>query len=269
MSLYRITDWDVHFETDETRKRESLRWVPMPNKHDGLGFRLVASQRNAAELYAAWVLMLQIASKAKRGQRGVLARDGEALTADDMAIMTGFPKDGFARALTFFTQKKVGWITVEHTPDSPAGSAVGDVPKGLTSVPAAQSAGAPADDAVPPADDAGRPVLNGREGIEENRKEEKGARARGSLAEIVAFCESEGLTKADGESRFHAWEANGWKINGKPMRCWKSSIRSWASAGYLPSQKETARPSAGLDKSKTIGLQPHEMPKIIIVGGKR
>ncbi len=74
-------------------------------------------------------------------------------------------------------------------------------------------------------------------------KEEKGnkgivsLKSRATMVELVAFCEAEGLTKVDAESRFHAWEANGWSINGKPMKCWKSAIRSWKAAGYHPSQK--------------------------------
>lgn len=198
---YRIANWDAHFETDETRKRESLRWVPMPNKHDGLGFRTVAAQRNASELYAAWVLMLQLASKARRGQRGILARDGAALTAEDMAIMTGFPKDGFTRALDFFTQKKVGWITVEQAPDQSAGSAVGDA---ISSVPAALPAVSPADDAV----SAG---LNGREEKERKEGKPRGNAASPSEQSVkmkalhLSFCEASGYVVDLNPFREKAW----------------------------------------------------------------
>src|SRR4051794_12103823 len=117
---YRIADWEAHFETDETRKRDALRWVPVPNKHDGLGFRMIAAQKNACELLAAWTLILQLASKAKRGERGRLVRGGLPLTAEDMATMTGFPQGAFERALKFFSQPKVNWIAVESAPNPPA-----------------------------------------------------------------------------------------------------------------------------------------------------
>lgn len=232
--IYRIAQWDAHFETDETRKRDTLRWLPMPNKHDGLGFRTVAAQRNAAELYAAWLLMLQLASKAKRGQRGRLVRDGHPLTAEDMAIMTGFPKEGFAKALTFFSQPKVSWIEIEPAPDQPAGSAVGsagvsvdgDAEPSTSSVPAAQSAGAPATDAASPAR---------REG---NGKEEEGRRARPAEippelpteAEIVSFGETAGIPP-DYCRRYHAKtsETHSWVTQHNRLVDWRKRLpRYWA-----------------------------------------
>ena len=44
MNLYFVKDWQRHFETNETRKLAKLRWWPKPNKHDGLGFRKMASE---------------------------------------------------------------------------------------------------------------------------------------------------------------------------------------------------------------------------------
>ena len=58
-----------------------------------------------------------------------------------------------------------------------------------------------------------------------------------SLDEVIEFCESIGLPKSDGEACWHKWEGNGW-VNGKnKINCWKSTIRSWKAANYLPSQK--------------------------------
>ena len=57
-TIYRIKDWESLYETAETRKLENLRWAAIPNKHDGLGFRRVAQQRNRTELFAAWVLLV-------------------------------------------------------------------------------------------------------------------------------------------------------------------------------------------------------------------
>jgi hypothetical protein len=141
-TLYVIRDWDTHFETAETRKLEFLRWVPTPNKHDGLGFRRLAKQGDAAELFGAWNLLLQIAGRARKGKRGRLERDGVPLDAEDMADMTGFPQSVFERALGFFSSEKMGWIDALQVPaidqESPT-DAAGD-PK----APAA-SPGTPAD----------------------------------------------------------------------------------------------------------------------------
>lgn len=113
MALYRIANWELLFETHETRKLLFLKWVPTPNKHDGLGFRRVASQPNRCELFAAWNLILQVASKGRKiTDRGTLQRDGRPLTPDDFAMMTGFPAKIFESALVFFSSKEMGWLEV-------------------------------------------------------------------------------------------------------------------------------------------------------------
>ena len=112
MSLYLIANWEAHFETYETKKLTYLKWVPTPNKHDGLGFRRLVAQTNNCELFAAWNLILQVASKGRRGDRGTLARNGKPLTAQDLSIMTGFPAPIFERALVFFSSEDMGWLTV-------------------------------------------------------------------------------------------------------------------------------------------------------------
>lgn len=113
MTLYKIADWQKHFETHDTRKLASLRWVPLPNKHDGLTFRHLGASKNAAELYAAWVLIVQVASKSDREHRGELVRNGRPMTAADLSIVTGFPAGVFERAFAYFTQNSVGWMVAE------------------------------------------------------------------------------------------------------------------------------------------------------------
>lgn len=55
--------------------------------------------------------------------------------------------------------------------------------------------------------------------------------------DIVAYVKEHGLTETDGSYLFHHWEGNGWTINGKPIKRWKSVVGSWKHAGYFPSQK--------------------------------
>jgi hypothetical protein len=117
--VYRIKDWETLYETAETRKLENLRWVPLPNKHDGLGFRRLALQKNRSELLASWVLMLQVASKAKRGHRGALMRDGRGLDHEDLALMTGFSAQAFEQALIFFSDARQGWLVLEGVVNQP------------------------------------------------------------------------------------------------------------------------------------------------------
>lgn len=165
--LYRIKDWDALYETAETRKLENLRWLPVPNKHDGLGFRRLANQRNRSELFSAWVLMLQVASRGRRGERGVLHRDGAPLSADDLSLMTGFPSAIFADALTFFSDPKQGWLLVDCNGDissNPASAT--EQSAGSPGVPASspgRPAESPACPASPPAEGKGREWKEGKE----------------------------------------------------------------------------------------------------------
>jgi uncharacterized phage protein (TIGR02220 family) len=113
MTTYRIANWEDLFETCETKKLAWLKWVPVPNKHDGLGFRKMVAQRERCELFTAWNLILQVASKSKRGERGSLTRQGKSLSAEDLATMTGFPVAIFEKALEFFSSPEIGWLTVD------------------------------------------------------------------------------------------------------------------------------------------------------------
>jgi hypothetical protein len=115
---YRVKNWDTNFESYETKKLTHLKWVPVPNKHDGLTYRRVAAQKNSCELYTAWTLILQVASKSKKGERGSLIRDQKALNADDLAIMTGFPVKIFQSALEFFSSPEIGWLEVDSQEDT-------------------------------------------------------------------------------------------------------------------------------------------------------
>lgn len=66
---------------------------------------------------------------------------------------------------------------------------------------------------------------------------------RGTIEEIKTFCIEIGLPASDGEACFHKWEGKGWKNGGDAIKCWRSTIRSWKTAGYLPSQKNGQTPA--------------------------
>lgn len=111
--LYVVKDWQKLFENNRSRTVENLRWVCVPNKHDGEGYATVMEQENAAELFAAWVLILQVASKCQ--ERGTLMReDGTPMTAKTLAMKTRAEKSWFEDALNFFTTK-VKWLECQVT----------------------------------------------------------------------------------------------------------------------------------------------------------
>lgn len=119
MTAYRIKDWS-RYETHETRKIKSLSWVPIPNKHDGLSFKRIAMRPDACEIFTAWILILQVASKGDQEQRGLLERDGVPLTPDDLGMMTGYGSGIFEKAYKVLSDVSIGWLEVyNESPDMP------------------------------------------------------------------------------------------------------------------------------------------------------
>jgi len=125
-TYYRVRNWDKHFENNRTRELKRLDWVPVPNKHDGEGYLSIMAQKDGLLIYAAWHLILQVASKC--GTRGTLLRDdGTPLTALAIALKTGCRKEkAVQRALDFCSSPQVGWLErLERNPaggcDNPAG----------------------------------------------------------------------------------------------------------------------------------------------------
>lgn len=111
-AFYRIRDWTKHFENNRTREMDKMRWVPVPNKHDGEGFQRIMQEKDGIQIYGCWHLILQVASKMP--VRGTLLReDGTPITATILALKTGWrhPQD-FQRSLDFCSSADVAWV--EH-----------------------------------------------------------------------------------------------------------------------------------------------------------
>lgn len=106
--MYRIKDWALHFENAESRKIKGARWLPLPNKHDGKGFRRLTKHDRKVDLFCAWTLILQIASKCP--VRGELADENGPLTAQDLADVTDFPLEIFELAFAVLQEPRFGWI---------------------------------------------------------------------------------------------------------------------------------------------------------------
>lgn len=123
--MYKIAGWSDRYETHESRKLKKLAWVAVPNGHDSLGYRKITREPDACDLFAAWVLILQVASKASTVEgRGTLQNGATEYSPEDLADMTGFPACIFARAFSFFSSERVKWlepITCGYIPEKSAG----------------------------------------------------------------------------------------------------------------------------------------------------
>lgn len=117
--MLRIANWSKHYETAETRKVVSLRWVPVPNKQ-GKGYAKLVRKHGAAGL-GVWVAILQMASTRNRDER-----DGSLdYSVEDMSDVSRIPAESFVEVLP--TLQEIGWlqgVTTESGchPDDPGDS---------------------------------------------------------------------------------------------------------------------------------------------------
>src|SRR4051812_44415687 len=93
---YRVRDWDSLYENSETRKLKKLSWVPIPNRHDGKGYRRLLASPEGPGSFGAWILILEVASRCPT--RGVLVDTDGPIDSRGMADKTGYPEKLFKTA---------------------------------------------------------------------------------------------------------------------------------------------------------------------------
>lgn len=105
-----------------------MRWIPIPTGQDGKAFRRIAARKDGAEIYAAWILILQIA--ARMPVRGILADQDGDLVPEDFALMSGYPEKLFKNAVSVLCSEKIGWLreaSGKHPDDIPIPSRLQDI----------------------------------------------------------------------------------------------------------------------------------------------
>jgi hypothetical protein len=86
-----------------------------------------------------------------------------------------------------------------------------------------------------------------------NKKERRSKGKAESKDDVEKFCESIGLPKSDGEWFWYKCEGTEWENGGNKIKDWKSTIRSWKVAAYMPSQKN--------GKTHTRAETPKPLPR--------
>lgn len=126
MKAYRIKNWSQIYEKSQARRCEKMCWIAVPNSWDGVGYAMVMAHDRYAEIFTAWILLLQIASKMP--ERGLLA-NGKPETPQTMALRTRAKADIFELALEVLAKPEIGWIETIDYPlranSEPTPSAVG------------------------------------------------------------------------------------------------------------------------------------------------
>lgn len=104
--LYRIVDWEKHFENNRSKKLIQTSWVPVPNRMDGFGYLTLVSHPNGAAHFGAWIAIVEIASACD--ERGTLRRRGTALGAQELALISHLSATVFEEVLPRLL--KLQWI---------------------------------------------------------------------------------------------------------------------------------------------------------------
>lgn len=108
--MYRVVNWDKHFENNRTKEIKHLTWVPFPNSHDGDGYTELLDHPNGAAHYGCWCAIVQIASKCD--PRGTLLRDGaREHDARSLGRMARIPEALMAEAIARLVDP-VKWLEI-------------------------------------------------------------------------------------------------------------------------------------------------------------
>ncbi|MEI8288631.1 MAG: hypothetical protein WCH99_04110 [Verrucomicrobiota bacterium] len=113
MTIYRIKDWNEHFENNKSREREKCSFCCVPNKQDGLGYGSLMALENGEALYGAFVAVVLVASKQK-SRSGWLTDNGLhtgcPLTARQLSIKCRFSETTIQKMLDAVSANEIGWI---------------------------------------------------------------------------------------------------------------------------------------------------------------
>lgn len=111
MKLYKIRKWSELFENNRSRTVKELSWVAIPNRHDGENYSGIVTHKDGAIIFAAWVLLVQVASRCQ--PRGTLLRDNETPhSPTTLSLKTRAPVLWFEMALEYL-ENNTDWLDVE------------------------------------------------------------------------------------------------------------------------------------------------------------
>jgi hypothetical protein len=86
----------------------------------------------------------------------------------------------------------------------------------------------------------------------DTKKEKEDRRRPAALSNVQEFCRSESINASDALWFWEKGKGNGWTNGGKAIKDWQATLRSWKTAGYLPSQKNgLPQPSGATDVRRT------------------
>ena len=117
--MWRIKDWDSHYENADSRRVQTARWVPVKNKQDGDGYLTLLDAKDGPALYGAFVSIQLLASKCS--PRGTLVQsNGVPHTAETIARKTHMPARLIQDCLSRCVAPDIEWIEWVEDDRTPA-----------------------------------------------------------------------------------------------------------------------------------------------------
>lgn len=225
MTTYHVSKWGTTYENNRSRKVKDLAWVPIPNKHDGERYSRLMQRKDAATIFAAWILILQVASKCQ--PRGSLMRsDGSPHNAESLSLKTRVPPLWFELALPVLVEMK--WLVLETIEQ-------GELPLD----------GHHDGSTVPPRCQSGDEEGKGREG--------KGIEQKGGASALVPFvpptpAEVEAYSREieyplPGQAWCDAYQQKGWMVGKNKMKDWRAAVRNWKASKYVLGHQNGHQPA--------------------------
>lgn len=107
MTTYRIKDWEKHFAKSDAKRCKNMLWVPIPTKHDGLGYLTLIKSKNGPAMYGCWIAIVAVAAKCPN--RGTLeVSENNPMVPEQIAIKTGMPSELVTDTIRMTLQ--IGWL---------------------------------------------------------------------------------------------------------------------------------------------------------------
>jgi hypothetical protein len=115
VKLYKIRNWDEFYENNRSRTVKELSWVAIPNRHDGENFSNIMTHEHGAEIFASFILLVQVASRCQ--PRGSLLRGHKKPhNSASLSVKTRAPKKWFDIGLDYL-EKNTDWLEVVQLAD--------------------------------------------------------------------------------------------------------------------------------------------------------
>lgn len=226
MTIYHIARWNEIYENNRSRTVKDLDWVPIPNKHDGEQYSRLMRRKDAAQIFAAWILILEVASRCH--PRGTLLRSGGTPhDPESLSIKTRAPEAWFEMALPVLAE--IGWLDVEKHEQS-------------TLALSCQEGVSLTDTCLSGSRQSGVYEGKGREG-----KGIQTALTRPGIDDWLGYGNQfePGWPESDAKNAFDYYEANGWKQSGGAV------VKNWQAALRTCVGRWRKNPSGGNGQRKT------------------